>query len=100
MSGKSGSKCGFIIAHQDGLEAELAVHFEQTRPDVVGNAYEVLGTVQWHTWRTGMERPNMLEHVLAHTADIKEYQEIDDTPGGHYQTHEKPVRATCQRSRR
>jgi hypothetical protein len=40
------SRCEFIIAHQDELEAELATHFEQTRPDVIGHNNLALGTVE------------------------------------------------------
>jgi hypothetical protein len=76
------SKCEFIIAHQDELEAELAAHFEQTRPDVIGNDYLVLGTVERKTWREGMEQPKTLDELLVHTADFKEYLEIEYQPGG------------------
>jgi hypothetical protein len=94
------SKCEFIIAHQDELEAELAGHFEQARPVVIGNDYLVLGTVERNTWREGMERPKTFYQVLAHTADIKEYLEIEYEPGGWHRAHEKPTRASRLRSRR
>jgi hypothetical protein len=78
------SKCEFIIAHQDEIEAELAAHFEQMRPNVIGNDYRVLGTVERKAWREGLAQPKAHDQVLAHTADFKEYLEIEYQPGGWY----------------
>jgi len=66
-------KCEFIIAHQDELEHELVAMFLERAPEIIGNDYDVLGTVDNKVWRQGMLKPGTLEDVLPHTADIKQY---------------------------
>jgi hypothetical protein len=87
------SQCEFIIVHQDELETELAAHFEQTRPDVIGNDYLVSGTVERKARREGLDQPKTLDQVLAHAADFKEHLEIEYQPGGWYPSDKKPARA-------
>ncbi len=43
-----------IIAHQDALEAEMAIGIGQRMPDLVGHDYLVLGTVERKVWRKGL----------------------------------------------
>lgn len=76
------SRCEFIICHQDELEAELTEHFARQRPAVVGNPYLVVGTVALKTWRAGLTQPKTMAEVLAQTADIKDYRQLDYDPGG------------------
>ncbi len=40
------SLCELIVVHQDELEDELVHTFERVAPDVIGNQYLVLGTVE------------------------------------------------------
>ncbi len=94
------SKCEFIIAHQDELEAELAAHFEQIRPSVIGNEYLVLGAVERAAWREGLKQPKTLDQVLARTADFKEYLEIEYQPRGWYPADKQETRAARRPSRR
>ncbi len=47
------SACDFIIAHQDELEALLAAGFSTHEPEVIGNDYYVIRTVERKTWRKG-----------------------------------------------
>jgi hypothetical protein len=46
--------CDFIIAHKNELEALLAAGFSIHEPEVIGNDYYVIGTVERKTWRRGM----------------------------------------------
>ncbi|MCC6187833.1 MAG: hypothetical protein IT318_02270 [Anaerolineales bacterium] len=82
------SHCQLIIAHQDELEAELAGHFQQARPGVIGNAYLVLGTVEKAAWRKGLKQGQTLDELRAHTADIKEYLTIEYEPVGWFPADE------------
>ncbi|MCA1635127.1 MAG: hypothetical protein LC802_15905 [Acidobacteria bacterium] len=50
--------CDFIIAHQDELEALLAAGFAAHEPEVIGNDYYVIGTVERKIWRKGMRVPS------------------------------------------
>ena len=65
------SPCELIIAHRDELEALLAGHFSVVDPDVVGNEYLVLATVDLAFWKAAMANAVSFEETLEHTAQIK-----------------------------
>jgi hypothetical protein len=75
-------KCEFIIAHQDDLEHILTEIFSESHPDVVGNQYLVIGTVEKKAWQKGMTEPLTMEKMWEHTADIKEHLVLQYEPGG------------------
>lgn len=77
--------CELIMAHQHELEHELAKNFAVLKPDVLGNDYFVLGTVDMSVWRQGMKgNDNGFDTVLEHTADFKKYYDLIVEPGGWY----------------
>ncbi|NJK76213.1 MAG: hypothetical protein HC942_22210 [Microcoleus sp. SU_5_6] len=59
------SKCELIIAHQDELEAELALNLQKIAPQAIGNEYFVVGTFdkkavakttpKWRKWRKSVD---------------------------------------------
>src|SRR5208283_5214355 len=49
------SRCEMIMVHQDELEAELAQSFSQIAPEVIGNEYMVLGTIEKKVWQEGLQ---------------------------------------------
>src|SRR5215213_4584680 len=63
--------CEFIIAHREEVETQLTILFEEKRPEVVGNEYLVVGTVERDTWRGSLTDPIGVAELLEHTADIK-----------------------------
>ncbi len=75
-------KCEFIIAHQDDLEHVMAEIFSESHPDVVGNWYLVIGTVEKKAWQVGMIEPMTMQEIRNYTADIKEYLVLEYEPGG------------------
>src|SRR5208283_2519256 len=75
-------KCEFIIAHQDDLEHVMVEIFSESHPDVTGNFYLVIGTVERKVWQEGMIEPLTMEEIRYHTADIKEYLVLKYEPGG------------------
>ncbi len=72
------ARCEFIICHQEDLEDQLVQAFERLSPDVIGNEYVVVGTVERASWKKGMAETVLLEETLKHTADIKEYLVLQD----------------------
>jgi hypothetical protein len=73
--------CELIVAHKEELEAELVRFFEEHSPEVIGNPYLVLGTVEknhWKQWLSGQGEP--VTQALEHAADFKEVLEL--LPGG------------------
>jgi hypothetical protein len=54
--------CELVIAHQDELEQQLAYLFSQRDPEVIGNPYIVVGTVDRADWQGGRRtNPTPLE---------------------------------------
>ena len=77
------SACELIVVHQDELEAELVHSFEQRNPDLIGNPYLVVGTVETKTWKQGLTgRPGMLDQFLEQTADFARVLTLQVDPGG------------------
>lgn len=75
--------CDLVMVHQDELEHELAVAFEARAPDVVGNEYAVLGTVDKKIWRKNLEgEAGGAVDPLAHVADFKKELTLGYDPGG------------------
>ncbi|MDB5313298.1 MAG: hypothetical protein JWO38_7500 [Gemmataceae bacterium] len=75
--------CELIIAHQDELEAELAHGLSPLAPEVVGNEYVVLGTLDRRVWERGLgEQGQPLGDALEHLADFKKVLELEVDPGG------------------
>jgi hypothetical protein len=77
--------CDFIIVHQDELEALLAASFSVHQPEVIGNEYHVIGTVERKTWRKGMsDGMTSIDELLCHAADFKKEFDLFYEPGGWY----------------
>lgn len=74
--------CELIIAHQNELEAELAIAFSPRAPGLVGNPYLILGTVELKAWRQGLQRSPSLEYIRERTAEFKRYIKLSVDPGG------------------
>ena len=79
------TRCELIIAHQDELAAQLAESFRSVAPDVIGNQYMVLGTVDKRIWQRGLQGSgHQLGEVLKHTAAFKTVLDLKVEPGGWY----------------
>lgn len=74
------SKCEFIIAHQDELETVLAAMFAERAPEVLGNDYLVIGTVERKVWKQHLDREATTADIRAHAADIKHYMTLEYEP--------------------
>jgi hypothetical protein len=79
------SRCEMVMAQRAELEAELAHGVNQIPPQVIGNDYLVLGTVQKKIWREGLAgQAKPLAEILKHVADFEHQYELDYKPGGWY----------------
>lgn len=74
------SKCEFIIAHQDEIDRELTALLLGKAPQVIGNDYYVLGTVEKKAWRQGLQQPGKVADTFPHLADIKDYWTLNYEP--------------------
>jgi hypothetical protein len=64
--------CDLLIAHQDEIEDIMARAFTKFNPEVVGNDYLVIGTVERATWRRAMQSQLPVEVTLDALHDFKE----------------------------
>jgi hypothetical protein len=83
--------CDLLIVHQDELEAQLLALFEEHNPDVIGNDYLVIGTVERRAWREGMKQPKAIPQMLKHLHDFKEVRTVEYRPAGWYPADEPPA---------
>jgi hypothetical protein len=57
--------CDLLIAHQDELEAQLAASFAARNPELIGNDYRVIGTLDRPDWRRGTKTPLPIQETVA-----------------------------------
>lgn len=74
--------CDVLIVHQDELEEWLAITFEKGAPDIIGNEYLVMGTVDKTTWRKQQKEPIPMGKLFDYLHDFKEYLKLSYTPAG------------------
>ncbi len=74
--------CDLLIVHQDELEAELTAIFAERDPDLIGNDYLVMGTVDRKVWRAGMKKLKTITEMLAHVHDFEEVLTLEVRPLG------------------
>jgi hypothetical protein len=71
------NRCELIMAHKDILEGELALTFSRLEPNVIGNEYLVLGTMEKKAWQKGMTAPGQnLGEALDHVAQFKKMLDL------------------------
>ena len=86
------SHCELIMAHQDELEAELANAFLRIAPEVIGNAYTVLGTMDKKVWQQQVGGKGLPpEETLRHIAEFRKEYVLEYEPGGRYPAKEGPM---------
>jgi hypothetical protein len=74
------SSCDILIAHQDELEHMLAVTFDKHAPEVVGNEYFALGSLEPAAWRTGKKKPFGIRDLQEYVHDFKERLDLEYVP--------------------
>jgi hypothetical protein len=68
--------CDLLIAHQDEVEVELAAIFAHRAPELVGNSYLALGTLDGDVWKRGVAEPLPIEEMLEQLHDFAEVLEL------------------------
>ena len=64
--------CDLLITHQDDVEHLLASIFTELRPEIVGNTYLVVGTLDKTIWKRGTQDPLTIQEMLEALHDFKE----------------------------
>jgi hypothetical protein len=73
--------CDLLIAHQDDVEHFLASFFTEQKPEVVGNDYLVVGTLEKAAWKRGTQQPLTMQEMLGALHDFKEVVTFKVTGG-------------------
>ena len=62
--------CDLLIAHKHAIEHLLASAFSEYQPEIVGNDYLIIGTVEKTAWREGVQHPKAIADMLQHASDF------------------------------
>ncbi|MCP5098242.1 MAG: hypothetical protein GY943_22055 [Chloroflexi bacterium] len=73
MTGKYCPTCDLLILHQDKVEELLTAAMMGHNPDVIGNNYLVIGTVERKGWREAQKNPYGLKGIFRYLHDFKKY---------------------------
>lgn len=65
--------CDLVIAHQDNLEAQLVNVCLERAPELVGNDYLVVGTVDRPVWLRGTRGELAPQEILDNLHEFKDY---------------------------
>jgi hypothetical protein len=76
------SRCDLLIAHQDDVEHFLAAFFTEQEPEIVGNNYLIVGTIERAIWKRGTQQPLTLQEMLDALHDFKEVVTFKLVGGG------------------
>jgi hypothetical protein len=90
--------CDLLIVHKDELEQQLAYAFHDRQPEILGNPYLVLGTLEVADWKEGVRQPTTAQEMIARHHPFKDELELHVSPGGWYQ--EDPVPEEHRRPRK
>lgn len=64
--------CSLLIVHQDQLEEQLVAQFMAINPEVIGNDYQVVGTLERAEWNQRKQDSWSFEQVREYLHDFKE----------------------------
>ncbi len=71
--------CDLVIVHQDKLEEQLAAYFSISKPEIIGNVFEVIGTLNRTEWKQVVPDRLSTQEMIEHLHDFKEvvtYQRV------------------------
>ena len=64
--------CDLLIAHQNDIEELLTAMLTVHKPEIVGNEYLVIGTMDRSDWKRGVQNQLPLQDLLEVLHDFKE----------------------------
>jgi hypothetical protein len=72
-------KCDLLIAHEDEIEQQLAALFSKRTPDLLGNNYLVIVTLDRDGWKRSVAEPLAIQAMVEHLHDFAEVLELRRT---------------------
>jgi hypothetical protein len=83
--------CDLLIGHKHEIEFLLTEMFRQRNPDVIGNDYLIMGTLDKQAWREGLTHPMPIGEGMSHVHVFKTYyKELRMTQPGWYPAGQEP----------
>ncbi len=73
--------CELVVLHQDELEDLLAQAFDKLAPQVIGNKYFVVGTLDRNDWRKSLQQPLTTGETIAALHDFLRHVKIEPRGG-------------------
>ncbi|MDZ8135749.1 MAG: hypothetical protein RM049_10660 [Nostoc sp. DedQUE04] len=81
--------CDLIIAKKQEIEPLMAATFVQTNPQIVGNNYVVMGTVDKKDWKSGDKNLLSPSEMIGRIYVFKDVWNFEVIPAGWYPNEEK-----------
>jgi hypothetical protein len=83
--------CDLLIAHKHEIEHLLTAMMQRQAPEVIGNDYLIMGTVEKPAWQASMQQQQTVNDILDHVHDFAEvYKELRVTETGWFGPGQKP----------
>jgi tetratricopeptide (TPR) repeat protein len=73
--------CDLLIVHKDELEKRLATTFMKHDPEVIGNDYLIIGTLDRAQLNRARQKPSSFEQVVEYLHDFKEVVRFERVSG-------------------
>ncbi len=83
-------RCDTLIGHKDEIEHLLFAVFSQSRPDVVGNPYVMIGTVETKACRKALTQPQPVTEIRKYAHDFETFEELRMTMAGWFHKDQEP----------
>jgi len=93
------SRCNRLIGHKHEIEYYLTEMFKRAKPDIVGNKYLIIGTLEKKAWRENMQSPKPITELLDFAGDFTSYDEVRMSRGGWYPEGVEPPVAEPPKSK-
>jgi len=82
--------CDMLIGHKHEIEHHLTETFLKIGPDIIGNNYLVLGTVDKKIWYEHNNQEKTSRDILNHAHDFISYQELRMSMAGWFPQGQEP----------
>ena len=85
------SHCDMLIGHKHEIEHYLRMAFEKINPDIIGNNYMLIGTVENKVWKGNIVQQLPLNELSNYVHDFKSTQIISMDMGGWFHKDTEPL---------
>jgi hypothetical protein len=92
-------RCDLLIAHHAEVETQLALLFEKQNPNVIGNAYLIVGTLDHDVWEHGRANPMRVKELPAHLHDFRDVLDPKRGDRSNQRPQQKPKKSPAPKRR-